>query len=104
LQLNNAKRTPLHLLANAVCTDIDVLTEPFEWFIERIDRCGIYEVDQRGRLPLHYLFVKIGRYRDASRFDPIGVLLTMINAMDRNHVIDNWSDNIRFKFTDQSSG
>ena len=41
----------------------------------------VWAVDVRGRLPLHYCFVKIGRHADRSRSDPIEICSMLVEAM-----------------------
>ena len=41
----------------------------------------MFAVDVRGRLPLHYCFVKIGNHADRSRSDPIEICSMLVEAM-----------------------
>uniref|UniRef100_A0A914XND2 Uncharacterized protein n=1 Tax=Plectus sambesii TaxID=2011161 RepID=A0A914XND2_9BILA len=86
--LNKWKRSPLHIAINADDGAADGTTEPIEWLIEnggdKNNTNGrIYEKDIRGRLPLHYAFVKIARHTDVSKIDPISVVSVLIRAMDK---------------------
>ena len=41
----------------------------------------VFAADVRGRLPLHYCFVKIGAHADRSRSDPIEICSMIVEAM-----------------------
>ena len=56
---NGKKRTPLHLAVNANHGGADASSELPEFLIEK--GADVFALDIRGRLPLHYVFVKIGR-------------------------------------------
>ena len=52
-------RTALHLAVNASVGDADASSDMEEWLIEQ--GADVLAKDARGRLPLHYVFVKIQR-------------------------------------------
>ena len=55
---DNRGRTPLHLTVNANSGSADTSSEIEELLIEL--GADLYAMDVRGRVPLHYVFVKIG--------------------------------------------
>ena len=45
------------------------------------NNADVFALDVRGRLPLHYCFVKVGRHADRSRSDPIEICSMLVEAM-----------------------
>ncbi len=66
------RRNALHLAINGSSDHADQALD-LEMILLRSDVRGVFARDVRGRTPLHYAFVKMGRHRDASRTDPIEV-------------------------------
>lgn len=58
----------------------DASSELEELLIE--NGAKLFERDCRGRLPLHYAFVKIGYHKDTTHNDPIELVTTLTRAMD----------------------
>jgi len=56
---DHRQRTPLHLVANKSTASEDESKELEQFLIRK--GANLFLTDVRGRLPLHYLFVKIGR-------------------------------------------
>ena len=56
---NGSKRTPLHLAVNANSGSANASAEVEEFLID--NGADVFAKDKRGRIPLHYAFVKIGR-------------------------------------------
>lgn len=73
----NAKgRTPLHLAANANTGAVDSSTALEELLLQRAARADVRDV--RGRVPLHYAFVKIRRHWDDSPCDPVELATVLL--------------------------
>ena len=64
-------RNALHLAVNNSTDQADQALD-LEMVLLRND-VGIFAKDVRGRLPLHYAFVKIKNHRNTCRTDPIEV-------------------------------
>ena len=74
-----SKRTALHLAVNSSTDGADQsLDLEIALLRNGADVCAL---DVRGRLPLHYCFVKIGRHADHSRSDPIEICSMLVEAM-----------------------
>ncbi len=73
-------RNPLHLSVNGSTDDANEALD-LEVALLR-GGCRVAALDKRGRLPLHYAFVKVGRHRDSGRADPIEVVSLLVEAME----------------------
>ena len=57
------------------------------------NKCDVLSRDFRGRIPLHYAFVKAGKHTDSTRTDPIEVCSMIVEAMgDDTDAIDETDD------------
>ncbi|XP_013405621.1 tankyrase-like protein isoform X2 [Lingula anatina] len=76
---NSHQRNILHLAVNLSTDSAD---EPRDLEMLLIERgVDVFASDIRGRLPLHYAFVKFGRHTDSSRTDPIEMCSILASAM-----------------------
>lgn len=94
VEARNARlRTPLHLICNADSGETDVSTETLEYLLLR--NADPYVKDCRGRLPLHYAFVKIGSHKNIKPIDPVAVVTVLLRHMQTKPDILNAADNWR---------
>ncbi len=73
------QRSALHLAVNDSTDGADQALD-LEMTLLR-GGVDVHGADVRGRLPLHYAFVKIGRHGDSSRTDPIEVCSMLVDKM-----------------------
>ena len=64
-------RTPLHMAMHYTRGHTDESTDILELLIA--SGANLFAVDVRGRLPLHYAFVKINGGNESKQFDPIEI-------------------------------
>ncbi|CAG7784766.1 unnamed protein product, partial [Allacma fusca] len=77
---NKKGRTPLHLCVNGRGGETDVTYEVEDVLIDAAPN-ALTMWDIRGRLPLHYAFVKMGKFLDKSFIDPIELVAILAKAM-----------------------
>ncbi|XP_022105519.1 tankyrase-like protein [Acanthaster planci] len=77
-------RTPLHYSVNADTGSADTTTDVTEFLIEK--KANVFVKDIRGRLPLHYAFVKMKKHRDSTQTDPIEIVMVLLEAMKGQQV------------------
>ena len=75
-----SRRTPLHVAVNGSSDAADESLDLETILIAA--GCDLAARDKRGRLPLHYAFVKVGRLADSSKMDPIEVVSTLLDASE----------------------
>eukprot|EP01022_Parablepharisma_sp_SALTPOND_P016007 TRINITY_DN2302_c3_g1_i1.p1 TRINITY_DN2302_c3_g1~~TRINITY_DN2302_c3_g1_i1.p1 ORF type:complete len:1273 (+),score=196.37 TRINITY_DN2302_c3_g1_i1:5084-8902(+) len=83
------QRTCLHIAINNSSPTIDSTSEMENLLLD----CGadVNAIDRRGRTPLHYAFVKIGRWEDSSVIDPIEAVTTLCSKLEINvNIQDKW--------------
>lgn len=76
---NTDLRTPFHLAVNNTTGHTDESTEVIETLIAQ--KADLFAIDNRGRLPLHYAFVKVGNPLQSSEMDPIEICTILTSAM-----------------------
>ena len=82
-------RTPLHIAFNLSNSSSDASFDIESLLI--LYKANINAIDVRGRSPLHYSFVKIGKHLDESQIDPIESVSSAcsLSNIDVN-IQDNW--------------
>jgi len=82
-------RTCLHLAINNSCPTIDSTSELENLLLDY--GADVNAIDNRGRCPLHYAFVKIGAWDDNSVIDPIEAVTTLCSKININvNIQDRW--------------
>lgn len=74
-----------HCVNSADCT-ANTSFEIEELLIQNNARLNI--TDNRGRIPLHYAFVKIGKPFDSSKIDPIETVSSLLAYMNNESLIN----------------
>ena len=75
----NRRRTPLHLAIHYTRGGTDESTDVIETLIAA--GADLFAQDIRGRLPLHYVFVKINGGNESKQFDPIEICTILTSGM-----------------------
>ncbi|KAJ6648044.1 Poly [ADP-ribose] polymerase tankyrase [Pseudolycoriella hygida] len=89
--VNKEGRTALHLAVNHRSGETDASYDIEDLLIEKKAKLNVR--DHRGRIPLHMVFVKIGKHSDNSFMDPIELVTTLVRAMKQS--LSNFSEEIR---------
>ena len=89
--LDSNKRSALHWAINNSSTSSDASYEIEELLLKH--QCDINQIDVRGRIPIHYAFVKIGKPYDTKEIDPIEVVANITSWSDCNiDISDNYGN------------
>ena len=89
--LDSDKRSALHWAINNSSTSSDASYELEELLLKH--GCNVNQIDERGRTPLHYAFVKVGKPFNFSEIDPIEVVANLISREDcSTDIVDNYGN------------
>ena len=89
--LDNDKRNALHWAINNSSHSADASYELEETLLKYGTK--VNQIDERGRVPLHYAFVKIGKPFDRSMVDPIETVANLLSRDDiKCDVADKWGN------------
>ena len=73
------RRTPLHMAVNHTRGHTDESTDVLELLIA--SGADLFALDSLGRLPLHYVFVKINEANQTKQFDPIEICTLLTSRL-----------------------